>query len=358
MLLFTPGPLTTTQTVRGALLEDWGSRDPAFVKKIRWIENELLAVAQAPAARYSAVLLPGSGTYAVEATLSTVVPDSGKLLILINGAYGRRMQEIAQVHGIPHATLEVAESQTCDPNQLEHALTQDASITHVAVVHCETTTGILNPLEALSQVCRSHGKSLIADAMSSFGGLPFSAETLGIDYLMASSNKCVEGVPGLSFVIACTEKLEACAGQARTLSLDLLAQHRAFKSNGQFRFTPPTHVLAALAQALQELKDEGGVVARNARYRRNHTLCVRALRELGLKTYLPDALQGPIITSFLYPSAGFDFGAFYQALADQGPVIYPGKLSKADCFRIGHIGALGEDGTQKLCLAIQSVLKK
>lgn len=356
--LFTPGPLTTSRTVRDAMARDLGSRDVEFTSVVQTVRAQLVDLA-APGHPdlYCAVLLPGSGTYAIEATLGTVVSASGCLLIGINGAYGERMRLIAERLRLPHRVLRVPDDQLLDPAALRDAIEAAPEITHVALVHCETTTGLLNPLASLAEVTRARGITLIVDAMSSFGALPIDMDVLGIHYLVASSNKCLEGVPGLGFVVAERRNLLACKGQARGFSLDLAAQLTALDTDGQFRFTPPTHVTLALAQALDELADEGGVQARGGRYAHNQRRLVAMMRAVGLQTYLPDERHGPIITTFLSPPGpAFVFEEFYRRLHDRGFVIYPGKLTAADTFRIGSIGQLFDDDVVAVADAVRDVL--
>lgn len=355
--LYTPGPLTTAVAVKAAMQRDVGSRDGEFTACVRAVRDRLVGlVAQTGAADYTAVLLPGSGTYAIEATIGSVVPASGRMLIMGNGAYGDRMAAIAARLGVPHDLVRIPDECTVEPAALDAALDARPEVTHVAVVHCETTTGILNPLAALAAVTRARGRTLIVDGMSSVGALPIDMPALGIQYLVASSNKCLEGVPGLSFVVAERAALERSAGQARSYSLDLVAQMRSLDADGQFRFTPPTHVVLALARALDELHDEGGVRARGARYARNQRCLVQAMRAVGFQTFLPAEVQGPIITTFRQPPPPFVFETFYQRLHDRGCVIYPGKLTVADTFRVGSIGQLFPRDMEALARAAQEVL--
>lgn len=357
-LLFTPGPLTTSDDVRAAMGHDVGSRDAEFTTVVQTVRAALVdLVAPGHPDRYCAVLLPGSGTYAVEATIGTCVTDDGRLLVVVNGAYGERMRLIAERLRVPHAVLTVSDHLTVEPDALGAALDADPAVTHVAVVHCETTTGLLNPLAALAAITRARGITLIVDAMSSFGALPIDMDALGVHYLVASSNKCLEGVPGLSLVVADRRLLEARRGRARSFSLDLAAQLQALDADGQFRFTPPTHVVLALARALADLDDEGGVLARGARYARNQRVLAAGLTAIGLETYLPAERQSPIITTFLTPPPPFDFERFYERLHTRGFVIYPGKLTTADTFRVGSIGQLYEGDMLALVEAMHAVLR-
>jgi len=355
-LLFTPGPLTTSQSVKQAMLRDLGSRDDEFIRLVRDIRRRLVALGESDEAHYTAVPLQGSGTFALEAVLSSTVPPTGKVLVIVNGAYGRRVVQMARQLRIATVVYEVQEDDVPVAEQVDAFLQRDRSITHVCVAHCETTTGIFNPIAAIGQVVQRHGRIYFVDAMSSFGAVPLNLVDAQIDYLVSSANKCIEGVPGFAFVLARKETLLATEGYARSLSFDLLAQYRGLEQNGQFRFTPPTHTMLAFHQALLELEEEGGVAGRAARYRTNHATLVTGMRALGFVEYLAPANQGYIITSFRYPTdRAFDFEEFYRRLSNRGYAIYPGKVSNADCFRIGHIGRLFTTDMQNLLAAIRDV---
>ncbi len=338
-LLLTPGPLSTSSTVREAMLQDWCTWDKDYNEGVvTAIRQELLALAGLDDT-YTTILLQGSGTYCVEATLSCAVKPGEKLLIVANGAYGSRMGDIARYHGLDHVVVSLKETEQVTASAVLKALDENPGVTHVAVVHCETTTGILNDLEGIAVAIRGRGLVLIVDAMSSFGGIPIDIRGLDIDYLVSSANKCVQGVPGFGFIIAKRSRIEGCKGVSRSLSLDIYDQWNEMeKGGGKWRFTSPTHVVRAFAQAMKELAEEGGIEARHARYSENHRVLVEGMRKAGFTTLLPDEVQSPIITSFLYPEAGFSFQAFYEELKQRGFVIYPGKISEAPTFRIGNIG--------------------
>lgn len=357
-VLFTPGPLTTSRTVKQALLRDLGSRDFEFIETIRDIRQRLLAAAGANPADFVAVPMQGSGTFSVEAVLSSTVKPGGKVLIVSNGAYGQRIKKMCEVLQIDHVALTCPEDQQPDLAAIEAALAEGRdTFTDLAVVHCETTTGIMNPIEAIGALAHAAGVRYFVDAMSSFGAVPIDMAAAHIDYLVSSANKCIEGVPGFGFVIARRLALESTRGWARSLSLDLLAQWEGLESNGQFRFTPPTHVLLAFHQALLELDQEGGVPGRATRYRHNYETLIAGMREIGFEEYLDPELQGYIITSFRYPSdPGWDFERFYTLLNDRGYVIYPGKVSNADCFRIGNIGRIFPADVRDLLCAIRDAV--
>lgn len=356
-LLLTPGPLTTSRRTREALLRDWGSRDKAFIALNTRVRERLVELAGG-VGTHTAIPLQGSGTFSVEAAVQTFVPRDGKLLVAVNGAYGQRMLKICERAGIAVMSLEWSEDQVVEPARIASALDADSQLTHVAVVHCETTSGILNPVAQVAEVVAAAGRGLLVDSMSAFGALPVDARSVRFDALMASSNKCLEGVPGMGFVIARSEALAKTQDNARSLSLDLFAQHQGFERNGQWRFTPPTHVLAAFDAALEQHRDEGGVEGRGARYRENCELLVSSMRQLGFETLLPDELQAPIIVTFHTPGdPRFDFGRFYDLLIEQGFAIYPGKLTAADSFRMGCIGQIFRADIERAVGAVASALE-
>lgn len=355
--LFTPGPLSTSLSVKQAMLRDLGSRDEEFVAIVREIRSKLLELAGVSDGSYEAIPLQGSGTFSVEAVLSSTVPRGGKVLVLENGAYGKRMTRICEVLGIDTTVLVWHENETPDPNSVENALAADASITHVAVVHCESTTGIVNPVRGIGEVVRRFEKIYFVDAMSSFGAFPIQLAEWKIDYLVSSANKCIEGVPGFGYVLARRDHFLGTEGWARSLSMDLYDQWKALENGGRFRFTPPTHAMLAFRQALHELEEEGGVSARMKRYRNNHRVLVEGMREMGFREYLPKELQGWIITAFLHPDdPKFDFKVFYDKLSERGFLIYQGKLTDAECFRIGSIGRIFESDVRALLAAIKDTV--
>lgn len=357
-LLFTPGPLTTSYSVKAAMLHDLGSRDQKFLDTITDIRSGLLDVANVSSDDWTSIPVQGSGTFAVEATVTSVVPkDGGKLLVVANGAYGARIATMAQYAGIDHEMLTYSEDTPPDLNQIDQVLGGD-KFTHVVCVHSETTSGIINPVEQVGEVCHRHGASFIVDAMSSFGGVPVDLEKGRIDYLVSSANKCIEGVPGFAFCIARRSALDASEGNARSLSLDIHSQNKGLNANGQFRFTPPTHTMLAFRQALAELAAEGGVAGRAARYTANRDLVFKEMLDIGFEPYLTPGADstGYIITSFKYPeSPNWDFETFYRRLAAHKCLIYPGKVTNANCFRIGHIGRLFPEDTAKMMKALRQI---
>jgi 2-aminoethylphosphonate-pyruvate transaminase len=354
-LLLTPGPLTTDARVRQAMLRDWGSRDEAFIALTAELRARLLAVVNGVPS-HAAVPLQGSGTFAVEAAIATLVGPGHKLLVLINGAYGRRIEEIAVGLGRCVETLTWPEDQPVDPVRVAEALAADPALSHVALVHCETTTGLLNPLTLVAAVVAQAGRDLILDAMSSFGALSIDLATTPVTAVLASSNKCIEGVPGLGFALVTPAALAAAEGVSASISLDLHAQWRGFETNGQWRFTPPVQVVAALVEALRLLDQEGGPAARLARYSANLAVLTQGMTALGFQPYLNPSFQAPIIATWRMPTdRAFDFGAFYDALAARGFVIYPGKLTREPSFRIGCIGAVHPADFERLIAAIGEI---
>lgn len=352
-LLLTPGPLSTSQSVKATMLRDWCTWDDDYNSIVQDIRQQLVNLAT-PHADYSAVLMQGSGTFSVEATIGTAIPADGKLLVLTNGAYGNRIAQIANYLHIPTLINDSGEIAQPDLAQLDATLKNDSSITHVAVVHCETTTGMLNPIPDIAEVVKTHNKVFIVDAMSSFGGVPLDMHDWHIDFLISSANKCIQGVPGFGFIIAQREHMLTCQGQARSLSLDLYEQWRVMEEqHGKWRFTSPTHTVRAFAQALVELTAEGGIAVRHQRYQANQCTLVQGMRKLGFRTLLDDSMQSPIITSFYNPThPDYDFKRFYNALKQQGFVIYPGKVAVADTFRIGTIGEVTPEDVSRLLDAV------
>lgn len=355
-LLLTPGPLTTSKAVKEVMAHDWGSRDAAFLKINREVLDWLPEIAGAGGA-YVAVPMQGSGTFAVEAMLTTFVPPAGKCLVLINGAYGLRAKKILEIAKRATTVHQTAEDTPPDLAEVDRMLAADKGITHVFAVQCETTSGILNPIEETGALVRKHGRRLLVDAMSAFGALPLDAKEVGFDAVAASSNKCIEGVPGLGFVICDPAALAKTAGNATTLALDLFDQHQNLAKTGQYRFTPPIHVIVAFHKALEEFRAEGGQPGRGRRYRENAEVLISGMRAMGFKPLLPYRLQAPIIATFHMPTdKAFVFQAFYDKLKDRGYVIYPGKLTVADSFRIGCIGRLNAGHMRGALAAIAEVL--
>lgn len=353
-ILLTPGPLSTSKKVRAALLKDWCTWDNEYNNMVCEIRNKLVKLANCNQEKYTAVLMQGSGSFSVESVIGSTIGSKDKLLILVNGEYGKRISLMADTLRINNTVLTYNEKEPINSHDLEKILQKDSDITHVAFVHCETTTGILNPLKDLCKIVKKYSKTLIVDAMSSFGGVKINVEELEIDYLISSSNKCIQGVPGFGFIIANKEHLETTKGLAKSVSLDLYDQYNTMeKNNGKWRFTSPTHVVHAFYEALKELEEEGGVEKRFERYSIMQKTLVNRMSEIGFEAYLDANIQSTIITTFKYPNEKFSFKSFYEFLKIRGFVIYPGKLSYEDTFRIGNIGDLNVDDIIRLTNAIE-----
>lgn len=357
-ILLTPGPLTTSLPTKVAMLRDWGSWDSAFNSITAAVREQLLDIVRA---RQSHVCVPmqGSGTFSVEAAVNTLVPRDGHLLVLINGAYGKRLAKLAQMIGRHVSVFETAEDVQTTSADVDHVLTGDPSITHVGLIHCETSTGILNPLAEIAAVIARHGKRLIVDAMSSFGALPIDAQAIPFDALVAASGKCIEGPPGMGFVIAQRDALAQSAGNCSSLSLDLHDQWQYMEKTTQWRYTPPTHVVAAFAAALDAHAAEGGAPARLLRYTRNCDMLVAGMRELGFRPFLDPAIQAPIIVTFHAPGdSRYTFREFYDRVRDKGFILYPGKLTQVETFRVGCIGAIGPEEIRQAVNAVRDTLRE
>lgn len=355
-LLLTPGPLTTSASVKQAMVHDWGSRDAGFIAINRMVLEKIAELAGGEGTHVT-VPVQGSGTFAVEAMITSFVPKTGKLLVVINGAYGQRAKKIAEIAGRGVATYETPEDTPPDLAKLEAMIAGDPAITHVFAVHCETTSGILNPIGEIAALVKKLDRRLLVDSMSAFGAIEIDARKVHYDALAASSNKCLEGVPGLGFVVCRKEALAQCKGNATTLVLDLFDQAEGFAKTGQYRFTPPIHVIVALGKAIEEHAAEGGVAGRGKRYRENARVLIDGMRAMGFRTLLPNELQAPIIVTFHMPTdPKFVFQRFYDGLKDRGYVIYPGKLTVADSFRMGCIGRLYPEHMKGALEAVREVL--
>lgn len=354
--LLTPGPLTTSMTTKEAMLHDWGSRDQKFIDLNQSIRDSLITLIDGED-NYQCVPMQGSGTFAVESMISSLTPKDAHILILINGAYGQRMKKMCTYLNRNTIEYEVAEHEPHDMKKLEEIIDANKQLTHVFAVYCETTSGILNPINDIANLVERKNLSLFIDAMSAFGALPLSSKDVTFDAVAASSNKCLEGVPGVGFILMKNEIIEKAKGNCHSLSLDLYDQWTAMEKNKQWRFTPPTHVLAAFNQAIIEHKKEGGIEGRHKRYQHNCNIICEGMKDIGFEQLLPDHLQAPIIITFKQPKdPNFNFQAFYNALSDKDFLIYPGKLTVADTFRIGCIGNLNEQDMKDTLVAVKEVI--
>jgi len=356
-ILLTPGPLTTSLATKTAMLRDWGSWDANFNAVTADVRRKLLDIVNGHGS-HVCVPMQGSGTFSVEAAINTLVPRDGHLLVLINGAYGQRMAKLATMMGRRVSTFVTAEDVPTTPADVERLLSADATITHVGLIHCETSTGILNPLQEIAEVVAKHHRRLIVDAMSSFGALAIDARRVPFDALVAASGKCIEGPPGMGFVIARREPLEAAAGNCSSLALDLHDQWTYMERTTQWRYTPPTHVVVAFDAALDQFAAEGGQPARLARYSANCRTLVDGMRALGFRPFLDASIQAPIIVTFHAPAdARYEFRAFYASVRERGFILYPGKLTQVETFRVGCIGAIGAGEMRQAVHAIADALR-
>ncbi|VVD63722.1 2-aminoethylphosphonate--pyruvate aminotransferase [Pandoraea communis] len=355
-ILLTPGPLTTSPATRQAMLRDWGSWDAQFSRITASLCRDLANVVHG-GDDYVCVPLQGSGTFSVEAAIGTLTPRGARILVPDNGAYCQRILKICRYLGRDAVALAVPEDQAAGAAAIDDALTRDPSITHVAQVHLETGAGVLNPLADIARVCRKHGKGLIVDAMSSFGAVEIDVRSMPFDALIAASGKCLEGVPGMGFVIAKKSVLEASAGNSHSLAMDLHDQYVYMQKTTQWRFTPPTHVVAALRAAVDQFLTEGGQAVRGERYRKNCRTLIDGMASLGFRPFLAPDVQAPVIVTFHAPAdSKYDFNAFYAAVRERGYILYPGKLTQIETFRVGCIGAIDDNEMRNVVTAIAQSL--
>jgi len=355
--LLTPGPLTTSYAVKQAMLRDWGSWDAEFRAMTARLRAGLLALTEDADATLDCVPMQGSGTFAVEAMLGSFVPRDGKVLVLANGAYGQRIAQTLGYLGRDHVVIDKGDYLPPRGAEVAAALAADPAITDVVVVHCETSSGILNPIAEISDAVYGAGRRLLIDSMSAFGAIPLRPADIRFEAFVSSANKCIEGVPGFGFIIARLEALARAKGNSHSMSLDVHAQWATMNKTGQWRFTPPTHVVAAFLAALDAHHAEGGVAARGARYGRNRDVMVGGMRDLGFETLLSDQWLSPIIVTFFCPAdPKFSFTGFYEAMKARGFIIYPGKLTVVDSFRIGCIGQMDEHIMRRVVVAARDCL--
>lgn len=355
--LLTPGPLTTSAAVKEAMLRDWGSWDGDFRAMTASMRTSLLELLGDGAEAYDCVPMQGSGTFAVEAMLASFTRKDKKTLILSNGAYGKRAAETMTYLGRPVELLDKGDYLPPRGDEVAALLAADPEISHVVAVHCETSSGILNPIREISDAVAAAGRTLLIDSMSAFGAVPLEPSELAFDAMVSSANKCIEGVPGFGFVLARKSALEAAKGNSHSLSLDIHAQWAHLEKSGQWRFTPPTHVVAAFLEALKDHKQEGGIAGRGARYTRNRDVLVSGMRELGFETLLDSKWLSPIIVTFFCPAdPAFTFPEFYDRMKSRGFILYPGKLTVVESFRVGCIGQMDEHIMRDVVAAAGDVL--
>ncbi len=356
--LLTPGPLTTSYEVKRAMLRDWGSWDEEFRAITAEMRQLLLGMINDTQGAFDCVPMQGSGTFSVEAMLGSFIPRDGKVLVLSNGAYGKRLVQTLEYLGRSHTVIDKGDYMPPRGSEVSAALLADPTISHVIVVHCETSSGILNPVEEISQAVYAAGRKLLIDSMSAFGAIALNVDEIRFEAMVSSANKCIEGVPGFGFIIARNSELEAAKGNSHSLSLDVHAQWSHMNKTGQWRFTPPTHVVVAFLAALKAHQNEGGVLARGARYTENRDVMIAGMRDLGFETLLKDRWLSSIIVTFFCPAdSAFEFGKFYNIMKSKGFIIYPGKLTVADSFRIGCIGQMDSNVMRLVVKAAGETLK-
>ncbi|MCL1829890.1 MAG: 2-aminoethylphosphonate--pyruvate transaminase, partial [Oscillospiraceae bacterium] len=354
--LLTPGPLTTRYSVKHAMLTDHCTWDDEYKAITASIANDLTKIAVGDeSSEYVTILLQGSGSYAVEAMINCLNDKDDRILFLVNGEYGRRMVRMADNAGCSYELLNFEDTEAIDCKIVDNTLRNNPGINSVIFVHCETTTGIINPLKDIARLAKSYGKKVFVDAMSSFGAYEIDMKAFRIDGLASSANKCLEGLPGLSFVIVDRQIIEQSKGKATSLCLDLYEQYRSlYEEGGKFRFTSPTNILLALRQAIDEYMKEGGLPARRARYIKNHTTLVEELRKLDISPLIAADIQSYIITTFELKD--IEFTSFYEMLKNNGFIIYPGKLTTVPTFRIGNIGDVYPSDMKRLAEVIGDYL--
>jgi 2-aminoethylphosphonate-pyruvate transaminase len=345
-------------STKEAMLRDWGSWDGEFRAMTAELRASLLVIAGDTAGEYDCVPLQGSGSYCVEAMLGSLIPRDGHALVLANGAYGKRAATTLGYLGRACTLLDKGDYLPPRGAEVERMLAADASITHVVAIHCETSSGILNPLDEIAAAVAKHGRKLLIDSMSAFGAVPLDVRRIECEAFVSSANKCIEGVPGFGFVIARKSALAEAKGRSHSLALDLYDQWDVMNRTGQWRFTPPTHTVAAFLEALRLFKLEGGQPARLARYANNRDVLVAGMQALGFEPLLNEHWRSPIIVTFFSPAhASFEFARFYELMKEQGFIIYPGKLTVVDSFRIGCIGQVDEDVMRRVVDACARALR-
>ena len=357
--LLTPGPLTTSLSVRKEMLVDRCTWDDDYKEMTQFVRRELLTLAHVSEPDYTTVLMQGSGTFGVESVLSSVVGKNDCVLVPVNGAYSERMCQILERYGITFVREDFAWDERVDAARLESVIAAHPEITTISIVHNETTSGLINDLASVSEVVKKHNLRFIVDAMSSFGAVDVNVSELGIDFLISSANKCIQGVPGFSYIICRRSALMACQGKSKSVSLDLYDQWATMEKDGKWRFTSPTHTVLAFAKALEELEAEGGLEARAKRYLENNRELIRRMEAMGIRPYIDAEHQGPIITAFFYPEGrNFSFDEMYRYIKERGYAIYPGKVTDADTFRIGNIGEIYLADIDRVCDILEEFLKK
>jgi len=340
-ILLNPGPVTTTDTVKQALVvADICHREVEFTDLMQGVRMDLLKVVNADPEQYTSILFAASGTGAVEACLSSVLASEKKVLIINNGPYGQRMLDIARRYHIPSLEYQVDYDQPIAITEIELLLIQNNNIGAVAMVHHETSSGILSSLRPIGELCHKYGCEFIVDAMSSFAGVDIDVEREHIDYIISSANKCLQGMPGLAFVIAKKSALMQSKGRARSFYFDLHQQFYALETQREMPFTPPVQIIYALRQALNEFLAET-LSGRIERYQRNYELLIKGFAKLGFTCLTPEDRASHLLAIIRFPGdQSYNFDEFHDYLFAAGFTIYPKKLSIPNTFRVACLGAI------------------
>jgi len=337
-ILLIPGPLTTSKKVTSTLLKDYSAREDYFINSIKSVRKNLLKISNTNQDDYTTILMQGSGTYGNESVISSL-PDKSKITVFSNGLYGDRLKEISKRYNKLHNYIEEPNNKQITPTLFENNIKYCTS-SHIALVHNETTSGILNPINKLIPIAKKYNKKIIVDAISSYGGIPIDISNLDIDYLIGSSNKCLHGHPGMSFIIAKKNTLEECKTNKSNLSLNLYEQYLDFETSDQFRFTPPVQIVNSLSKAINELKNKGGIVSRYDNYTILNTIIYDELIDLGFKPYLERDINSPIVSTYIIPDylTNFNFDVFARNLKKHKIILYPSPINNPNLIRIGNIG--------------------
>lgn len=356
-ILLNPGPATTTDTVKQAMIvEDICPREKDFGDLLDSIKHDLVKVVHGDP-EYVAALFTASGTGGLEAAITSAVPKGKKLLVVDNGAYGARMANIAMTYNIEVITYKLPYGDYPDAQHIEKLLQKDKDISHLAIVHHETTTGMLNPVEEVCKIARQNNVEVIVDCMSSYAGIPIDIKKWDAGYLISSSNKCIQGMPGMVFVIFKKALLPELQKQKRSFYFDLYSQYSGFEKTGQMQFTPPVQVAYALRQAIDEYFAEGEMNRWN-RYQENWNTLYDGLARLGLQFLLPDEYQSKILLAIKEPEhPQYDFNAMHDFLYARGFTIYPGKGAKEATFRLSVLGDLSKNDIQAFLKELEHYLK-
>jgi len=355
--ILTPGPVVTAREVKEAMLVDYAPADDFIRAATATIREYLVGLANGTGS-YECVPLQGSGTYATEAAFHTLLPPDAKILIVTNGFYGLRLKELCDRMKKRNVLLQLPMLPPPSARDIEAALDAHPDITHVTLCHCETATGVLNPIEEIAAATRARGVRVILDAIASFAAFDLDAPALDLEAIVLSSNKGLESVPGVGFVIAKRASLQAAEGNSASLSLDLHAQWAHMEKTGQWRYTPPTHVIAALATAIRIHEAEGGVRGRHARFHRVWHRLVTAMRQRGFETLISDDHASPIVTTFLEPAdPHYTFPSFSTEMRKRGFIVFPGRLTASRTFRIGCMGRITDADVDRLVEAIDGAMQ-